>query len=51
MAQKSISQETLKTDFGINNQPIFALKLEGVKRSVLNGSTTICKIFIKVYDF
>ena len=38
MDQKSITQVTLKNDFGINNRPILAFKL-------LNVATIFCKIF------
>ena len=43
MGQKSISQATIKTDFGVDNRIIFCS--EGVKISVLNEATTFCKRF------
>ena len=42
MAQKPISQGTLKTDFGVNNRPILDLKLN-------ECDTTFCKIFYQNY--
>ena len=37
MALKAISQETLKTDFGVNNRPILALKV-----SIEASSLIVC---------
>ena len=43
MGQKSISQATIKTDFGVDNRIIFCS--EGVKISVLNVAMRFCKSF------
>ena len=49
ISQITISQEFLKTDFGVNNWPILAPK--GVKNSVVNGAIIYYQSLYKKYQF
>ena len=49
MDQKSTSQGTLKTDFGVNNKPILALKVS--KEAYRMGLWQFVRVFINMITF